>query len=50
MKKRLKDFYPSVYYCSSNGGMIDETEKFLQDLYRAIGKDKNYIDLDEIPF
>jgi len=49
IRKNLGTYYPSVYYCSPIGNMQDESERFLQDLYKAIGKE-DVIDLDEIPF
>ncbi len=32
MRNRVKKVYPSIYYCSSKGGMIDETGNFLAEL------------------
>lgn len=48
MRKRVKEVYSDIYYCSSQGGMEDETGDFLKDLYSKIGW--NEINIDEIPF
>lgn len=47
-RSNILPIHSKVYYCSSLGGMDDETEQFLADFYKAIGKVN--INLDEIPF
>lgn len=48
MKEKVKQVYPSIYYCSSKDNMSDDTEYFLKDFYEAI--DITDIDLNAIPF
>lgn len=48
MRKRVGDVYSEIYYCSNVGGMVDETEKFLSDLYTIIGK--NIEGMNLMPF
>lgn len=48
MRKRVKEVYPEIYYCSPQGRMEDETADFLKDFNQKIGKGE--INIDEIPF
>lgn len=48
MRKRVKEVYSDIYYCSSQGDMEDETGDFIKDFYEKIGKAE--INIDEIPF
>jgi predicted nucleic acid-binding protein len=41
---RCKTVYPHVYYCSSQGGMTDETRDFLQHVDKDAGLDVSKIE------